>query len=250
MKMGAMSMKLIGTVEVVEKDEAAHTALLRVKSRESGGTGHANADVTFHALRRRRDDPHPRADHRQGRVDGGGRRRRRARRAHQGLHSEAVGAVTQLVMRAVRPGEVPMDGGTRGPGGPGPPRVHRPRAHDYVCAECGNLLAKAMDADYMTFKVRVKCGVCKTINVSPRTPTTRRRRRAGRAIRSQAHDGRIAHRRDGEVDERVAVGALAGTPPKPKPFAASARSIGRSGASSAHSRAYSSRSKPSGAAGG
>jgi carbon monoxide dehydrogenase subunit G len=47
MKMGAMSMKLIGTVEVVEKDEAAHSALLRVKSRESGGTGHANADVTF-----------------------------------------------------------------------------------------------------------------------------------------------------------------------------------------------------------
>ncbi len=47
MKMGAMSMKLIGTVEVVEKDDAAHTALLRVRSRESGGTGHANADVTF-----------------------------------------------------------------------------------------------------------------------------------------------------------------------------------------------------------
>jgi uncharacterized protein len=47
MKMGAMSMKLIGTVEVVEKDEAAHTALLRVKSKEAGGTGHANADVTF-----------------------------------------------------------------------------------------------------------------------------------------------------------------------------------------------------------
>jgi carbon monoxide dehydrogenase subunit G len=47
MKMGAMSMKLVGTVEVVEKDEAAHRALLRVKSKESGGTGHANADVTF-----------------------------------------------------------------------------------------------------------------------------------------------------------------------------------------------------------
>ena len=47
MKMGAMSMKLIGTVEVVEKDPVAHTALLRVKSREEGGTGHADADVTF-----------------------------------------------------------------------------------------------------------------------------------------------------------------------------------------------------------
>lgn len=47
MKMGAMSMKMVGTVEVIEKDPAAHTALLRVKSRESGGTGHADADVTF-----------------------------------------------------------------------------------------------------------------------------------------------------------------------------------------------------------
>src|SRR4051812_19608861 len=47
MRMGAMSMKLIGTVEVVEKDEAAHRAVMRVRSRESGGTGHANAEVTF-----------------------------------------------------------------------------------------------------------------------------------------------------------------------------------------------------------
>jgi uncharacterized protein len=47
MKMGAMSMKLIGTVELVERDEAAHRAVVRVKSREAGGTGHANADVTF-----------------------------------------------------------------------------------------------------------------------------------------------------------------------------------------------------------
>jgi uncharacterized protein len=47
MRMGAMSMKLIGTVEVVEKDDDAHRAVLRVRSREAGGTGHANADVTF-----------------------------------------------------------------------------------------------------------------------------------------------------------------------------------------------------------
>jgi uncharacterized protein len=47
MKMGAMSMKFVGTVEVAEKDPAAHRALLRVKSRDAGGQGHANADVTF-----------------------------------------------------------------------------------------------------------------------------------------------------------------------------------------------------------
>ena len=46
-KMGAMSMTFAGTVEVVEKDDAAHRAVMRVKSRETGGTGYANADVTF-----------------------------------------------------------------------------------------------------------------------------------------------------------------------------------------------------------
>jgi uncharacterized protein len=46
-KMGAMSMKFTGTVEVTEKDDAAHRAVLTVKSREAGGQGHANATVTF-----------------------------------------------------------------------------------------------------------------------------------------------------------------------------------------------------------
>ena len=47
LKMGAMSMKMVGTIAIVEKDAAAHRAVLRVRARESGGTGHANADVTF-----------------------------------------------------------------------------------------------------------------------------------------------------------------------------------------------------------
>ena len=46
-KMGAMSMKFTGTVEIVEQDAAAHRAVLSVKSREAGGQGHANATVTF-----------------------------------------------------------------------------------------------------------------------------------------------------------------------------------------------------------
>jgi uncharacterized protein len=45
--MGAMSMTFRGTVEVAERDDDARTALLRVKSREAGGQGYANADVTF-----------------------------------------------------------------------------------------------------------------------------------------------------------------------------------------------------------
>jgi uncharacterized protein len=46
-KMGAMSMTFTGTVEIVEEDAAAHRAVMRVKSKEAGGQGHANADVTF-----------------------------------------------------------------------------------------------------------------------------------------------------------------------------------------------------------
>ena len=46
-KMGAMSMTFTGTVSVVERDESEHTAVLRVRSREAGGQGHANADVAF-----------------------------------------------------------------------------------------------------------------------------------------------------------------------------------------------------------
>jgi carbon monoxide dehydrogenase subunit G len=46
-KMGAMSMTFAGTVTVTEKDEAAHRAVMQVKSKEVGGNGYANADVTF-----------------------------------------------------------------------------------------------------------------------------------------------------------------------------------------------------------
>ena len=46
-KMGAMSLTYEGTVTVVEQDPDAHRAVLRVKSRETRGQGHANADVTF-----------------------------------------------------------------------------------------------------------------------------------------------------------------------------------------------------------
>src|SRR3954469_9853354 len=46
-KMGAMSMTFRGTVEVVERDDAAHRAVLAVRSRDAGGPGYANADVRF-----------------------------------------------------------------------------------------------------------------------------------------------------------------------------------------------------------
>ena len=89
MKMGAMSMKFTGTVEVAEKDAAAHRAVLRVKSREAGRPGTRQRGRHLPARGRRRDDPHQGADHRQGGVDGRGRRHRRARRADHRLHRKA-----------------------------------------------------------------------------------------------------------------------------------------------------------------
>ncbi len=46
-RMGAMSMKFSGTVEIAEKDPEAHRAVMVVKSREAGGQGHANATAVF-----------------------------------------------------------------------------------------------------------------------------------------------------------------------------------------------------------
>ena len=46
-RMGAMSLKFVGTVEITEKDAAEHRAVMSVKSREAGGQGHANATVVF-----------------------------------------------------------------------------------------------------------------------------------------------------------------------------------------------------------
>jgi DNA-directed RNA polymerase subunit RPC12/RpoP len=37
---------------------------------------------------------------------------------------------------------------------------------DYVCAECGNVLAASMSHEQMTLKVRIRCGRCRTVNVA------------------------------------------------------------------------------------
>jgi len=46
-KMGAMGLRFTGTVAVTERDDDAHRTVIQVKSREAGGQGYANADVTF-----------------------------------------------------------------------------------------------------------------------------------------------------------------------------------------------------------
>jgi hypothetical protein len=71
-----------------------------------------------------------------------------------------------LVMRRIREGEVPFDGGTAVQENVDRPAFHGNGPDDYVCVECGNLLAESMNAVQMTFKVRVKCARCKTVNVA------------------------------------------------------------------------------------
>jgi DNA-directed RNA polymerase subunit RPC12/RpoP len=71
-----------------------------------------------------------------------------------------------IPMRKVRPGEVPRDGGTAVQEDPGRPVFRGNGPDDYVCVECGNLLAEAMHPVQMTKKVRIRCGVCSKVNVS------------------------------------------------------------------------------------
>jgi phage FluMu protein Com len=71
-----------------------------------------------------------------------------------------------ISMRKVREGEVPPDGGTAVQEDPERPVFHGNGPDDYVCVECGNVLAVAMHPVQMTKKVRVRCARCKTVNVS------------------------------------------------------------------------------------
>ena len=71
-----------------------------------------------------------------------------------------------ITMRHVRPGEVPRDGGTALQDDPDRPVFNGNGPDDFVCVECGTVLAASMDPQAMTLKVRVKCARCKTVNVA------------------------------------------------------------------------------------
>jgi DNA-directed RNA polymerase subunit RPC12/RpoP len=73
---------------------------------------------------------------------------------------------TQISMREIRPGEVPRNGGTAIQDDASRPVFHGNGPFDYVCVECGTVLASGMEPEYMTKKVRVKCAVCRTVNVA------------------------------------------------------------------------------------
>jgi hypothetical protein len=71
-----------------------------------------------------------------------------------------------VTMRRVQAGEVPRDGGTAIQEDPARPVFTGNGPDDYVCAECGNVLAASMHDIQMTLKVRIKCAQCGTVNVA------------------------------------------------------------------------------------
>ncbi|MDT4939066.1 MAG: hypothetical protein QOG80_2737 [Pseudonocardiales bacterium] len=79
-------------------------------------------------------------------------------------------------MREVRKEEVPIDGGTAVQEHVDRPVFRGNGSFDYVCGSCGNLLAEAMDPQYMTRRVRVRCGRCRTVNIAAELPVQAARR--------------------------------------------------------------------------
>jgi hypothetical protein len=69
-------------------------------------------------------------------------------------------------MRRARQGEIPMDGGTAVQQAVEKPVFRGKGAYDYVCVECGNVLAASMAAEWMNRKVRIRCARCRTVNVA------------------------------------------------------------------------------------
>jgi phage FluMu protein Com len=71
-----------------------------------------------------------------------------------------------IAMRLPEPGEIPANGGTAVQENPDKPVFSGNGSDDYVCVNCGNLLAHAMAPEYMNHKLRIRCGRCRTINVA------------------------------------------------------------------------------------
>ncbi len=74
--------------------------------------------------------------------------------------------MTTVEMREIRDGEAPYGAGTAIQEDPDRPAFRGNGPDDYVCVQCGNVLAASMHAMQMTKKVRVRCGRCSTVNVA------------------------------------------------------------------------------------
>ena len=84
-------------------------------------------------------------------------------------------------MQLVAPADIPEDGGTAVQDDPGRPVFRGLDGDDYVCAECGNLLASRMAPEYMNSKLRIRCGRCRKINAAIEVPGVDYRKAFSRA---------------------------------------------------------------------
>lgn len=71
-----------------------------------------------------------------------------------------------IAMRLIEASEIPEDGGTAVQDDPDRPVFRGLDGDDYVCASCGNVLARAMAPEYMNAKLRIRCGRCRKINAA------------------------------------------------------------------------------------
>lgn len=74
--------------------------------------------------------------------------------------------MTVIAMQLIDPSEIPHDGGTAVQDDPDRPVFSGNGPDDYVCANCGTVLARAMPPEYMNRKLRIRCGRCRKINVA------------------------------------------------------------------------------------
>src|SRR3954464_16059286 len=103
-----------------------------------------------------------------------------------------------VTIRAVRPGEGRLGGGAAIQDDPGRPVFSGNGADDFVCVACGHVLAAAMDREYMTYKVRVRCGRGSTVNAHGERPAEAlRKQRAWGGGTARPRRRRAARRRPG-----------------------------------------------------
>jgi DNA-directed RNA polymerase subunit RPC12/RpoP len=78
--------------------------------------------------------------------------------------------MARIEMRLLQEGELPFDGGTAVQEDADRPVFRGNGPDDYVCVQCGNVLAASMPPEYMNRKLRVRCARCRTINVAIERP--------------------------------------------------------------------------------
>ena len=79
-------------------------------------------------------------------------------------------------MRRVREGEVPWTAAPRSRRTRTGPVFRGNGPDDYLCVECGNVLATGMSPEHMGWRVRIKCGRCRTVNIAAEVPVEMARR--------------------------------------------------------------------------